>query len=111
MAYGLVVKKVAIFPAAAIVTATKVAIAIINPAIETDLCSPIALVENVVVAIFSPVAWSPKIADFGSHDPRSWYPIIVVITVCPITRGPDVVIAGADGLLVDGQFGRRDPDG
>src|SRR5580704_902981 len=88
VAYRLIVVKVAIVPAAAFVA-----------------------VANVAIAIAAPVAGSPEIADLGSHHPRSRDPIIVVVTVSPVTGGPDVAVPGGDGLIINGQFGRGDPDG
>src|SRR5580692_2023084 len=111
VAYRLIVVKVAIVPAAAFVAVATVAIAVINAAVETDFRPPVAFVENVAIAIAAPVAGSPEIADLGSHHPRSRDPIIVVVTVSPVTGGPDVAVPGGDGLIINGQFGRGDPDG
>src|SRR5580704_2610328 len=102
VAYRLIVIKVAVVPAAAFVAAARIAVAIVDTAVEPDVRSPVAFVEDVVIAIAAPVARSPEIADFGSHDPRSRDPIIIVVTVSPVTRSPNVAIPGGDGLIING---------
>src|SRR5580700_1427618 len=71
MADGLVVEEVPVVPAAAFVASARVAVAIIDAAVETDLRSPIAFVEEIGAVVVSPVTGSPEVADFGSHDPGS----------------------------------------
>src|SRR6202049_1539342 len=110
VAYRLIVVKVAVIPAAAFVAAARIAVAVVDAAVETDFGSPVAFVEDVVVAIAAPVAGGPEIADFGSHDPRSGNPIIIFVAVSPVTGGPDVAVPGGNGLIINGQFGRGDSD-
>src|ERR1700675_117670 len=110
VANRLVVGEVPVFPAAAFVAIAKIAVTITNAAVEPDLCSPVAIVEEVRVVVPAPIAWRPEIAGFGSHDPRAGYPEVIVITVSPVTRCPDSAVLGADGLVVDGEFGRGGPD-
>ena len=109
-AYRLVVVKVAVVPAAAFIAVTKIAVAIADATVETDFGSPVAFVEDVVIAIAAPVARSPEIADFGSRDPGSGDPIIIFVTVSPVAGGPDVAVFGTNGLLIDRQFGWSDPN-
>src|SRR5580658_10196777 len=110
VANGLIVEEVAIVPAAAFISVAKIAKAITNPAVETYLRSPVAFVEQVGVVAPAPVAWSPEIAGFGSHDPCAWDPEVIVVSVRPTALGPDIAVFRADGLLVNGEFGRRDPN-
>jgi len=79
VAYGLVVVKVAVVPASAFVAVAEIAVAIADAAVEADLGSPIAFMEDVVIAIAAPVAGSPEIADFGRLDPGSGDPVVVVV--------------------------------
>src|SRR4029077_19204640 len=92
VAYRLVVEEVAVVPAAAFVPVAEIAIAVADAAVEADFRSPVAFVEYVVIVIVTPVAGSPEIADFRSHDPGSGNPIIIFVTVSPVARGPDITV-------------------
>src|SRR5277367_3267345 len=109
-ANGLVVEEMSVVPAASVIAMTKITVAVANPAVETNLCSPVAIMEEIPAVVPTPVTWSPEIADFGRHDPCSGDPIIIVVTVGPITRGPDVAVSRGYGLLIDWQLRRGDPD-
>ncbi len=92
---GLVIVKAPIVPASAVVAFPEVAVAIIDPAIETDVWSPIAIMENVTVAVPCPIARGPQIADFRRFHPGAGNPIIVLVVVIigPVTRHPDVTFS------------------
>ena len=111
MANGLVVEEVAIVPAAAFIAVTKIAKAIADSAVETYLRSPVTVMEEIPVVAPTPVARSPEIPDFRSHDPRARNPEVIIVTIRPVAGGPDVAVSRADGLLIDGEFRRGDSDG
>src|SRR5580704_11756022 len=102
--HSAVIEKVTVIPASTFKTMAKVTEAVVNPAIETYLRAPVAIIENVATVSPAPIAWSPEKTDFGSHYPGSRHPKITVITVSPISGGPQIAVAGADWLLVDRQF-------
>jgi hypothetical protein len=108
VAHGTVVEEVPIVPPAAFVTVTKIAIAVIDAAVEAYLCAPVSFVEEVPVVTPTSIAWSPELAYFWSHDPRPRNPKVTLLTVSQITRRPDGAVLGADWLLIDRQFWRGD---
>src|ERR1700733_10138839 len=95
-------------PSPALIAVTEVAEAVVDPAIPADLGSPISVVEDKAAAPPTPVAGSPQEADFWSLNPRPWHPVIIVITPGPVSRNPDISVAGADRLLVYGYLRRCD---
>jgi len=103
-----VVVKLSVLPTAALIALTKVSVAITNSAVEAYLRTPIAFIENVSVAAPTPIGWSPEIAGFGRHHPRTRHPVIIVviISVCPVPGCPQIALAGTERLLVDGEFWR-----
>src|ERR1700730_16127235 len=107
-AYRLMVGKVAVVPAAAFVAVARIAVAVVDTAVKPDFCSPIAFVEYVVIVIVTPVAGRLVKAHFGSHDPCSGNPIIISVSLSPVTGGPDIAIPRGDGLIINGQLWRGD---
>src|SRR5271163_510537 len=79
----LVVEEVPVVPAAAVVAMTKIAIPVTDSAVETDLCSPIAVMEQIPAVAPTPITRSPEVTDFGSHDPCPRNPKVIVVTVRP----------------------------
>ena len=105
-----VVEEMAFAPFAAIEAVTAVSKSVINAAIESDLRSPVAGIPNVKAVVPTPVARGPQIAGFGRFYPRAGHPVVAVIVIpSPVTGRPHIAVAGADRLLVDGQWGRTDP--
>jgi len=110
VAYRLVVGKMAVVPATTFVAVAEIAIAVADAAVEADFRSPVAFVEDVVIAVATPVAGSPEIADFRSADPRSGNPIIIFVSISPLARRPDIAVPGDEGLLINGQFRWSNPN-
>ena len=106
-----VVEKMPVVPASAFITTTEVTEAIVDPTIETYKRAPVAVIEKKSPAAPAPIAWSPEEADFRSDHPRARHPVIAAISPTPIPRGPDIAVARANWLRVDGQLRRRDGDG
>src|SRR5207302_5070487 len=90
-------------PAAADVAEAEVSEAISNPAIESDLRAPIAVIENEGIVGPSPVWRRPQVTDFWSEYPGARHPVIILVVVVPspIARRPDITLAGAKRLIVD----------
>src|SRR5713226_4947762 len=94
--HGAVVVVRAASPVAAEEADAGVAEAVVNACIKADFPSPIA--------------WSPEQIDFRREYPRAWNPEIAVRTVSPITRDPNVAGPGTNGLYVDWQHRRTNPN-
>src|SRR5215472_10639410 len=107
---GAVVVVIAAAPVAAIEASTGIAEAVVNSAVETDVRSPVAGVPNVESFTPTPIARRPEVTGLRGKHPRTGNPEIVrvVVIVGPVTGNPDVALARADGLRVDGQSWRAD---
>jgi len=103
-----VVGELSVVPAPALVTLTRVAVSIIDSAIETYVRAPVAFIESIPTVSPTPIAWSPEEADLGGHHPRAWHPVIIALAVGPVARCPDVALRREGWLLVHGQRWRRD---
>src|SRR5580700_6904863 len=106
-----VVEKVSVIPAAAFVAVAEIPEAVVDPAIKTNRRAPETFMKNVYAVAPSPVAGRPQEANLRRFHPRSGDPIIVVVAPRPIPGRPDVVVARADGLLVNWQSGRSKGNG
>ena len=98
-----VVEEMAAVPTAAFVAVAEIAEAVVNAAVETYRWSPESCGEGEAGAVPAPPGWRPEETDFWSFDPRAGDPEIIagVVIVIPVAGGPDVAVAGADGLIVD----------
>jgi hypothetical protein len=103
-----VVLELSVVPAAAVIAVTAVAVAIVDPAIEAYVRTPVTLIESVSAVAPAPIAWSPEEPGSRSHYPRTWYPIIIAFAVSPVSRGPDVTLGGTRRLLIHRQRRRAD---
>jgi hypothetical protein len=77
-----------------------IAIAIIDAAIITNVRSPVTWVKYIRVIFPSPIRRSPQVPNFRRLDPRPRHPVISVIAISPISRGPNVTIIRTGGLVV-----------
>src|SRR5882672_10095312 len=57
--HGAVVEKVAVVPTSAFVAISKVAVSVVDTAVEADLRTPIAFVESKSAFVPRPISWSP----------------------------------------------------
>jgi hypothetical protein len=64
--YRTVVEKLSVIPTSAFVALAKVTVAVTNPAIETYVRTPIAIIKDESVAAPTPIGWSPEQTDFRS---------------------------------------------
>src|SRR6266702_8069036 len=108
--HGAVVVVRAASPVAAEEADAGVAEAVVNAAIEADFRSPVARVPCIKAVFPSPVPWSPEQTDFRREYPCAWNPEIAVRTVSPITRDPNVTGSGTNGLYVNWQHRRTNPN-
>src|SRR5437667_401323 len=88
--HGGVVTEGVSFPAAAPVTVSEVAIAVVNAAVKTDSRTPVTLVKHVNAVVPAPPGRRPKQTYCGRRDPDSGYPVIVCTAPGPVTGGPDI---------------------
>ena len=98
-------------PVAALKTNTAVSVAVVDTTVEPYVRSPITFVPRVHAATPTPIAGRPQQTGGGSQYPRTRHPVIVVVTVRPITRCPDVANRGAGWLYIHRQGRRCDGDG
>jgi hypothetical protein len=98
-----VVLELSVVPTAAFIAPAAVAVAIIDPAIETDVRTPVALIESVSAVAPAPIAWGPEETGSRRHYPRTWHPVIIALAVGPVSRCPDVTLLGARRLLIHRQ--------
>src|SRR5579871_4458667 len=98
-----VVEEAIVFPTAAFIAATAVTVSVIDSAVVAHVRTLVTFVEQERVAAPSPISGGPEEANFRRFDPCAVDPIVVVTIPGPITRSPDVAVAGTDGLLVNGE--------
>src|SRR5208337_5302395 len=113
VAHGPVVEKVSVIPTPAFKTRTEIAEAVIDPAVEAYLGTPIAVIENKSVAAPTPIGWSPQETDFRRHYPCARHPVVIadVVVIGPVARCPEITVPRTKRLLIDRQRGRADPNG
>ena len=109
--HGAVVSEMPAFPASAQIANSHVSKSIIHAAVKSDVRSPVTGVPEVAAIAPTPVAGSPKNPHTGSQHPGSGNPIIIIISVGPITRRPDIPFTGAYRLLINRQYWRGNPHG
>src|SRR5208337_4547789 len=90
-----VVEKVPAVPTPAFVTFTEIAEAVVDPAVEAYVRTPVAVIENKSVAAPAPIGWSPQETDFRRHHPGARHPVVIVdvVVVGPVAGGPDKTVA------------------
>jgi hypothetical protein len=108
---GAIVVKRVTTPVAALKTNTTVTVPVVDTTVETYVRTPVALVPEIEAVTPAPITGSPKITRLGRHHPRARYPVIVIITVSPVARCPDVPNSRARGLHIHRQSRGCDSDG
>src|SRR5208337_4264057 len=107
-----VVEKVSVVPTSTLVPFAEVSVAVTDPAIETDMWTPVAVVEDVSVASPTPISRGPEQTGFRSHHPCPRHPVVIVeiVGVSPVSRRPEMTVARTKRLLVYRQFRRGEAD-
>src|SRR6202165_6030801 len=107
-----VVEKAPIVPTSTFIAFAVVTVPVTNPAIKTDMRTPVAIVEDVSVAAPAPIGWSPQETDSRSSHPRTRHPVVIAVVfgISPVPRCPEITVAGTKRLLVNGQFRRGKAD-
>jgi hypothetical protein len=103
-----VIKEMTAFPTTAPEAGSEITKSIVNSAVESDVRSPITAVPQIGSITKAPPSRSPKKPNFWRCYPYAGNPVIVVFTIGPVTRHPEVSISGAGGLVVNRDNGRRD---
>jgi len=100
---GAVVVEVMPLPVAAMIAVAGVAVAVVDSAVEADVRTPEAAVEDVAVTKEAPVGGGPKSTVEGWGAPCTGNPVVANGRVSPVAGGPEIVGRGRFGLLIDGQ--------
>src|SRR5262249_23553553 len=95
-------------PVAADITDTEVAKPIVDAAVEAYVRTPVAGVPHVRAAAPTPVARGPQRTDEGRDHPIARHPVVVVGSVSPVARYPDVTRPWAYRLNIDRNRRRGD---
>lgn len=77
-----------------------VAEAIIHAAIVADMRSPVTFKEAVMTAFPAPVRGRPKETGLRSRHPGARHPVIAVVAISPVSRGPEPSLFGARRLFI-----------
>src|SRR5208283_3381184 len=107
---GAVIEEMSAIPTAANEANAEISKAVINAAVEADVRAPETFVEKKHAAIPTPPRRSPQVTDLGSKDPGAGHPVIIAAVPGPVAGRPDIAVAGANGLLVNGQCRRPEGD-
>ncbi len=100
-----VVFELSVIPATSFIALTAVAEAIIDPAIEADVRTPVAFIEGKGAAVPTPVTGGPEITGLRSHDPRARHEEVTVRAVGPVARRPEIALSGEGGCSYTGSAG------
>lgn len=73
---GAVVVEGTVIPIASFVAGAKVAVAVVDTAIKSDVGAPIATVPKISIANKSPIAGRPKGSNIGREYPGSRHPVV-----------------------------------
>jgi hypothetical protein len=105
-----VVEEIVSLPIPALITFSAIPVAVIDPAIETDVRSPVTSIPCVHSVVPPPITGCPQEARRRHKHPCAGHPVIIfiVVAVCPVARRPDIILAGTDRLYVHRQRGGRD---
>jgi hypothetical protein len=95
-----VVIKLSALPTAAFIALSIVSISITDPAVEPDRRRPIAIIEDVPTVAPTPIGRCPKQAGFWRLDPCPWHPVVIVVSISPVSGYPEIAVAGRERLLV-----------
>src|SRR6266478_4216638 len=78
---------------------------------EADSGSPVARRPSVEAVFEGPIPWSPEETDFRRECPGARNPKVAVQAVSPVAGNPDIARSWADGLRINWQYRRPNPNG
>src|SRR5208282_6383437 len=84
--------------------------AVVHAAIVADVRAPIAVMEPEAAAEPAPVTRRPQRAGIRNRNPGAGHPVVVSAVPAPVAGRPHHALFRADGLYVNGQRRRRNPD-
>jgi hypothetical protein len=96
-----VVAEMATGPNASAKTDPSVTIPVINASVESYVWSPITSVPSIDATDAAPVSRRPKISHSGRSQPYARNPVISVIPVGPVSRGPEIPVNRTGRLSID----------
>jgi hypothetical protein len=94
-------------PVGAIIAAARVSVAVVDASIESNVWTPVSAIENVNAVVVTPPRRRPQRAHPRSQNPGPGDPVISDIRIVPVTRCPNVILAGTRRLTVFGKRRRR----
>ena len=103
-----VVGKDPVIPVSADVIDTPVTVAIVNPAVEAYVRTPVSGMPEIRAALITPITRRPQKPDGRGFDPRAGHPIVAIRAISPIAGRPDLARTGANRLRIDRQDRRAD---
>jgi hypothetical protein len=105
--HGSVVVQVSVIPIGAVVSAARVAIAVLDASVVADVRCPVSPMPAIVAIFKSPPGGRPKRSHIRRQHPGAWNPVIAGACVIPVTWRPNIIVARAGRLLIIGQWRRR----
>ncbi len=102
-----IVTKMAAIPLAPAIPYTTITKPIVNPAIKSNMRTPIAAMPAIGTTGPAPIARSPQKSYGRRRRPVTWHPVISIsIIPGPISRYPEIPVHRTKWLLID-RYGRR----
>lgn len=98
--HSSVVREASAAPLAACKADAHVSKSVVDAAVVADVLSPIAIMEEIMSAFKAPVGRRPEIAGLGGGNPCAGYPVVAVVAISPVARGPQITIFRAWWLLI-----------
>jgi len=106
---GVITERVS-FPSAAPVAVSGVAMTVVNASVKTDSRAPVAFIKRVSAVVEAPVRRCPKQTHCWWSDPNAWDPIIIHVSIAPVTGSPHIAFDRTGRLLHDRQNRRSNID-
>src|SRR5258708_28143920 len=85
-----VAEKPAALPSATAESGAEITETIVDSSVKAYVRPPITTVPTVAPTFKTPITWRPQKSGLLSEDPSTGNPIIIVITVRPTTRDPNI---------------------
>jgi hypothetical protein len=105
--HRLIVDELVAVPISAFISTAHIPKAVVDPAIEADVRTPIAVVPVIATAPEPPIGRSPKGTKIRGNNPHARHPIIARGRISPVTGSPKIIVARALGLAVLRDWWRR----
>src|SRR5579863_2406852 len=104
-----VVEERPVAPVSTLISMPEISKPVIHAAIKANMWPPVSRMPKIEASAPAPITRGPKQAGLRSHYPGSRHPVVSIRAIRPITRRPDIAVAGTSRLHVHRQHRRRDP--